>query len=384
MAKSVKLLDPRTGKQYALDEPRWRSDDQWPLMVERLPGIGKDDIDRGTRSLWRYRAALPLDLQPVSLGEGCTPLVEKRWGEWPLLFKLDWVSPTGSFKDKGATVMVSFLNHLGIDRILEDSSGNGGAAIAAYGAAAGMHVRILAPESTQPAKVAQMRIFGADVQLVPGTRQDTEEAALRMAQEIFYASHNWHPFFLQGTKLTAYEIWEDLGYRAPDNVILPVGAGSNVLGCDLGFGELLSAGQIEKLPRIFGVQPLACAPIKASFDAGTNELVSTSFSATMAEGTSIRRPVRLQEVLAAVRRSDGGMVAVNEDEILAALHRLAGMGLFVEPTSAIVAAALEQLYASGRINPGETTVALLTGSGLKASAFVTALFAQHSDRTARA
>lgn len=375
MSNSVKLLDPRTGKRYALNEPRWRSDDEGPLLVEQLPGIGKDDIDTSTRSLWRYRAALPLDLsQPVSLGEGCTPLVEKRWGEQQLLFKLDWISPTGSFKDKGATVMVSFLKHLGIDSILEDSSGNGGAAIAAYGAAAGMRVRILAPESTQPAKVAQMRIFGADVQLVPGTRQDTENAALQMAQEIFYASHNWHPFFLQGTKLTAYELWEQLGYRAPDNVIVPVGAGSNVLGCDLGFCELLAAGQIKKLPRIFGVQPAACAPIKASFDAGKYELVPTQFSTTIAEGASIRRPVRLKEVLSAVYRSEGGMVTVNEDEILAALHRLAGMGLFVEPTSAIVGAALDPLYASGRIRAGETTVALLSGSGLKASAFVTKLF----------
>lgn len=375
MAHRANLVDPRTGKRYPLTEPRWRSDDRGPLLVEALPGIGKDDIDTQTRSLWRYMAALPLDLpQPVSLGEGCTPLIEKPWGSERLLFKLDFVSPTGSFKDKGATVMVSFLKHLGIDAILEDSSGNGGAAIAAYGAAAGMRTRILAPESTQPAKVAQMKIFGADVQLVPGTRQDTEDAALRMAEEIFYASHNWHPFFLQGTKMTAYEIWEQLGFRAPDNIVVPCGAGSNVLGCDLGFCELLAAGQIQKLPRIFAVQPAACAPIKASFDAGRDELVPTEFSTTIAEGASIRKPVRLQEALSALRRCNGGVVSVGEDAILAALHRLASMGLFVEPTSAIVGAALDQLYASGKIRSHETTVALLSGSGLKASAFVTKLF----------
>jgi threonine synthase len=375
MAQSVQLLDPRTGKRYPLLEPRWRSDDQGPLLVEALPGIGKDDVDTKTQSLWRYRASLPLDLpKPISLGEGSTPLVEKPWGAQKLLFKLDWISPTGSFKDKGATVMVSFLNHLGIEAILEDSSGNGGAAIAAYGAAAGMKVRILCPESTQPAKVAQMKIFGADVRLIPGTRQDTENAALQQASEVFYASHNWHPFFLQGTKMTAYEIWEQLGFRAPDNVIVPVGAGSNVLGCDLGFCELLAAGQIKKLPRIFGVQPAACAPIKASFDAGVDELVPTEFSTTIAEGASIRKPVRLKEVLSALRRCGGGIVSVGEDEILKALHRLASMGLFVEPTSAIVGASLDQLYASGKIKSGETTVALLSGSGLKASAFVTKLF----------
>lgn len=376
MTHPIQFFDPRTGKRYPLFEPRWRSDDGGPLLVEALPGIGKDDIDTQSRSLWRYRASLPLDLpEAISLGEGCTPLVEKPWGEQQLWFKLDWISPTGSFKDKGATVMVSFLKHLGIDAILEDSSGNGGAAIAAYGAAAGMHVRILCPESTQPAKVAQMKIFGADVRLIPGTRQDTQNAALQQAAEVFYASHNWHPFFIQGTKLTAYEIWEQLGFRAPDNVIVPVGAGSNVLGCDLGFCELLAAGQIKKLPRIFGVQPAACAPIKASFDAGVDELVPTQFSTTIAEGASIRTPVRLKEVLSALRRSGGSIVSVGEDDILKALHRLASMGLFVEPTSAMVGASLDQLYASGKIRAGETTVALLSGSGLKATAFVTELFA---------
>jgi len=375
MRTSAKFIDPRTGSSYSLDQPRWRSDHGGPLMLEPLPGIGKDDIDSGDRSLWRYRASLPVAIaRPVTLGEGCTPLIEKPWGAQQLLFKLDWISPTGSFKDKGATVMVSFLEQLGIEAILEDSSGNGGAAIAAYGAAAGMRVRILAPESTQPAKVAQMRIFGAEVQLVPGTRQDTETEALRQAEAVFYASHNWHPFFLQGTKMTAYEIWEQLGYRAPDNIILPVGAGSNVMGCDLGFGELLAAGQIKRLPRIFGVQPAACAPIKASFDAGSDELVPTAFGTTIAEGASIRKPVRLREVLSAVRRSGGGMIAVSDEEILAALRRLASMGLFVEPTSAIVGAALDRLYASGQVRSGETTVALLSGSGLKASAFVTKLF----------
>src|ERR1700754_4899060 len=100
MVNSVQLFDPRTGKRYPLLEPRWRSDDQGPLLVEALPGISKDDVDTKTQSLWRYRASLPLDLlQPISLGEGCTPLVEKSWGEQKLLFKLDWISPTGSFKD---------------------------------------------------------------------------------------------------------------------------------------------------------------------------------------------------------------------------------------------------------------------------------------------
>ena len=172
--------------------------------------------------------------------------------------------PTGSFKDRGATVMLSLLRAQGVRAVLEDSSGNGGAAIAAYAAAGGLAATILAPASTSPAKTVQMRAHGATVELIPGTRQDTAEAAIRRAEQIFYASHNWHPFFLHGTKTLAYELWEDLGFRAPDNVIVPCGAGSNVLGCAIGFDELLRAGQIDRPPRLFAAQPAACAPIAAA------------------------------------------------------------------------------------------------------------------------
>ncbi len=156
--------------------------------------------------------------------------------------------PTGSFKDRGASVMLSLLRAQGVSAVLEDSSGNGGAAISAYAAAGGMAATIMAPASTSPAKLVQMRAHGATLELVPGTRQDTSDAAVRRAADIFYASHNWHPFFLHGTKTLAYELWEDLGFRAPDNVITPCGAGSNVLGCEIGFSELQRAGEIDALP----------------------------------------------------------------------------------------------------------------------------------------
>ncbi len=126
--------------------------------------------------------------------------------------------------------------------MLEDSSGNGGAAISCYAAAGGMQATIMAPASTSPAKTVQMRAHGATVELIPGSRQATTDAAVARSSSVFYASHNWHPFFLHGTKTLAYELWEDLGFRAPDNIITPCGAGSNVLGCEIGFSELLRAG----------------------------------------------------------------------------------------------------------------------------------------------
>ena len=135
---SASYIDPVDGREYPLAEPRWRSDAGRPLMLGALPGIGRDDIERGERSIWRYRAALPMPIAPVSLGEGCTPLVEKEWEGARLRFKLELFAPTSSFNDRGAAVMVSYLHQAGIGSILEDSSGNGGAAIAAFGAAAGM------------------------------------------------------------------------------------------------------------------------------------------------------------------------------------------------------------------------------------------------------
>ena len=263
--------------------------------------------------------------------------------------------------------MISALRQQGVTRLLEDSSGNGGAAIAAYAAAAGIKAKILVPASTQPGKTVQMRAYGAEVELIPGSRQDTADEAERQAERIFYASHNWQAFFLQGTKTLAYELWEDLGFRAPDNVLIPTGAGSNVLGCDIGFGELLRRGEIKRLPRLFAVQPANCAPLCASFASGAEDTMPVKTLPTIAEGTAIAKPVRAREVLAAIRRSGGAAVSVTEEEIVEAMNDLARSGLYVEPTSASAAAALSGLLRRGVIRPEETTVVVLTGAGLKAT-----------------
>ena len=194
----------------------------------------------------------------------------------------------------------------------------------------------------------------------------------------FYASHNWQPFFLQGTKTIAYEIWEDLGFHAPDNVIVPVGAGSSLLGCWLGFSELMAVGQIDRMPRLFASQPLNCSPVDAAFEAGSagDGPVERPVTPTIAEGTAIARPLRLREMLAALRDSGGGTVAVTEDQIVQALDGLCSRGLFVEPTSASAPAALSALLERGTITPVETTTVLLTGSGLKAAPTVADLLAE--------
>ena len=361
-------IDPRSGATFPLDQPRWCGPDHAPLLLTPLPGITRGGIDTGTRSLWRYRAAFPFAVDnPITLGEGCTPLIPATVAGVRVLLKCEWFNPTCSFKDRGASVMLSLLRAQGIDHVLEDSSGNGGAAISAYAAAGGMAATIMAPDSTSPAKTVQMRAHGAAVELIPGTRQDTADAAVARSGSIFYASHNWHPFFLHGTKTLAYELWEDLGFRAPDNVIVPCGAGSNVLGCEIGFSELLRAGEIDNFPRIFAAQPANCAPIAAAFIAGSDEPVPTTISPTMAEGTAIAQPIRLREVLGALRETRGGAVTLTEIEIANATLDLARIGIYVEPTSAQAAAAFAKLVATGTITPEQTTVLVMTGSGLKAT-----------------
>jgi threonine synthase len=368
-------IDPASGAHYPLDVPRWCSDERRPLLVTPQGGISRDDIDRGMRSLWRYRASLPVEIaRPISMGEGCTPLVQQAWDNFRPYFKLEWFNPTASFKDRGATVMLSFLRQIGVNAVLEDSSGNGGASVAAYGAAGGMRVKILAPAYTSPAKIAQVRAYGADIQLVEGAREESEAEAIRQSNETFYASHNWQPFFLEGTKSFAYELWEDFNYSAPDNVIMPVGAGSSLLGCYIGFKELLAAEQIKKLPRLFAAQPLHCSPVDASFKEGRDTPVSREVHKTIAEGTAIRRPLRLREMITALRETGGSTVAIPEDGIVSALKRLARQGLFVEPTSATAVAAMDDLINRQVISAKERTVVLITGTGIKSASSIADLF----------
>ena len=371
------FVNPRDGSRYDIDEPRWRAPSGESLLVSDLVGIQRADIDSTKRSIWRYQAALPVKIEhPISLGEGCTPLIPGHYDSQPCRFKLEWFSPTGSFKDRGTSVMLSWLKQQGIKAICEDSSGNGGASVAAYGAAAGMAVTVLVPASTQPAKIAQIRAYGANVVLVPGPREATEAAAIQLASELFYASHNWHPFFLQGTKTIGYEIWEDLGFKAPHNIVIPGSAGSNLLGCHIAFRELLAAGEIEHLPRLFLSQPAHCAPVHASLQAGIDDFVAMDFKPTIAEGTAIKRPIRLQEMLQAIRETRGDTVAIEESEILKASFELARTGLYVEPTCAHAAAAFGKLLEANQISADEETIIILTGTGLKATAFYAEQFSE--------
>jgi threonine synthase len=357
------------GAVYPLDEIRWRCDFEGhePLQITDALGLRPEDVETSTRSIWRYRNALRLPSDAaVSLGEGCTPIVQLTWEGRQVDAKLDYLNPTGSFKDRGVSVAVSHARHFGVTGVVEDSSGNAGASFSAYAAAAGLPCTIYAPAKTSAPKLNQIRLHGAKLNLVEGSRDMVADAARSCPQaEGTYVGHNWNPFFLEGCKTVAYEIWEGLGWAAPDAVVVPVGGGGNLLGLHIGFGELLRCGSISRMPRLFAVQAANCAPLAAAF---TGFEFSNNPVPTMAEGIAIRRPPRLRQILEAVRSSKGTVIAVDESEILSALRHLLGRGIPIEPTSAAAFAGLSRLLLDGTFGRSERVVAVLTGSALKATA----------------
>jgi threonine synthase len=358
---------PACRRSVAADRPLWRCECGSHLNLGPGRGLTRAEIAAGEGSLWRYAAALALRGPPrVSFGEGWTPLVPRRWNGADALFKLESQMPTGSFKDRGTAVMLNHLLEVGVGAIHEDSSGNAGASLAIYAAACGVRCRIYVPAAAPSGKLVQIATAGAEVRAIPGSRQAVTEAALAASVASFYASHNWQPFFIEGTKTLAFEVWEQLGFRAPDNILVPTGYGSNILGLERGFDELERSGATSARPRLFAVQAANCAAFAAAWTAGEDRFVPFATRPTIADGIATPKPVRIAEVLHALRRSNGGVVTVAEDEIMPALAALGRLGLFVEPTAATAGAALTQLLRSGRINPRQTTVVVLTGSGLKA------------------
>jgi threonine synthase len=313
-------------------------------------------------TLWRFAEALPIaEPQDISMGEGMTPVVTAP-GHPGVRLKVDHLMPTGSFKDRGAVLLAALAARLGVTRLMADSSGNAGTAVAAYAARAGIACDVYVPADTSAGKIAQLRAYGATVHRIAGSREDTARAAAHAADEpgVFYASHVHHPFFLHGTKTYVLELWEQLGGRLPGTLLLPAGNGTLVLGSYLGCTELLAQGLIDRLPRIVAVQAAGCAPLAAAFAAGAPAPVGIEPRGTVAEGIAIARPARGAQILHAVRATGGAVVTVTDAQVHAAHAALARAGLYVEPTSAVCWAAID----AGLTGTADV-VAPLCGSGLK-------------------
>lgn len=353
---------------YSISPLRFQCDCGSPLTLLKTTSFSYR-WDTSIASLWRYRDALPFPAETdiVTLGEGLTPVVQISATDAPQHFvKLDYLCPTGSYKDRGASVLLTHLKSLGVDAVVEDSSGNAGAAIAAYSARADIHCTIYCPESTSRGKLQQISAYGASLKLVPGNRMATTEAVLHAAENICYASHNWNPFFLEGTKTLAFEITEQFRDTLPHHIICPVGFGSIYLGLYLGFSELYEAGVIDRVPRLLGVQPASCCPIYNAFRDDTPTITRSPQTAqTLAEGITAELPVRCEMIMDAIQFSNGAFITVDDDDILSGIRTLAEQGVYVEPTSAVVISGYEQFRRQGIIQDDDLTVSILTGSGLK-------------------
>ncbi|MFD4634938.1 threonine synthase [Streptomyces sp. NPDC058284] len=330
-----------------------------------------DSLSRRVNSLWRYAETLPLPTPSISLGEGRTPLVEL---EGRVSAKLDFLMPTLSFKDRGAVVLAALARRLGPDRVIADSSGNAGTAVAAYCARAGLPCTVYVPAGTSPKKLEQIGAHGARLEVVEGDR----EAAARTARAAagtpgtFYASHVHNPYFLHGTKTYVHELWEDLGGTLPDALVVPVGNGTLLLGAALAVRELYGAGLIKSRPALYAVQSAAVAPLAEAWRAGAEDLVGeTPMAPTFAEGIAIPRPLRARQILRAVRDSGGGFLTVTEQQIRTAQTDLASRGLYVESTGVACWAAVREGAAGAGVSGAgvfedRSVVVPLCGAGAKA------------------
>ena len=322
-----------------------------------------ENIDPELPGIWRFRHSfsLPQGAPLITLGEGNTPLIWSEVFGKEVGFKLESLNPTGSFKDRGTAVLLSWLAAVGVTEAVEDSSGNAGASFAAYATRSGIKARIFIPSYASGPKRAQIESYGADVISVPGPRSKAAEAVLQEVNDgAVYASHAYLPQGTAGIATIAYELFQQLG-GIPGTIVLPVGHGSLLLGVALGFQALKRSGIIAESPKIIGVQAAECAPLYRAYLNKSPEPDTIEEGKTIAEGVQISTPYHGREVLRIVKESGGSFSMVAESEITEGQQQLNKLGIHVEVTSALVWAALEQIHH----DYPEPIVCIMTGHGLK-------------------
>jgi threonine synthase len=350
---------------YSSSEPIWKCQCGGLLTLDFHARFPLDKIQKRKPSLWRYREALPIeqDQHIVSFDEGFTPLVEEEFFGKKVLLKQDYLFPSGSFKDRGASVLVSKIKELGIKKVVEDSSGNAGAAIAAYCMKANIDCHIYVPEKASSGKLLQIERYGVQLHKIHGSREDTATAAVQQAEKTYYASHYWNPYFFHGTKTFIFEVVEQLDWRTPDILIIPVGNGTLLYGTFIGLKELQQENIIDKIPRIIGVQAENCAPLAYAWKNHGEICKYKDTKETIAEGIAIPNPVRAKDILNAVKETKGAIIIVKEEEIAKAFFYTLRKGYYIEPTSAVAIAGFEKYPMKKDIE----VVLPLTGHGLKAN-----------------
>ncbi len=346
-----------------------------PLLVRYAKPVPRSAVT-GEASLWRYRDALPLlaPEQPVSLGEGMTPLVElphlaREIGVRRLWVKDEGINPTASFKARGLMMAVTRAKHLGLPGVCVPTAGNAGIALAAYAAAAQMPCRIYAPVTTPPPILGSIRAFGADLQTVDGHIGDAGKATMAFAKEsgYFNVATVREPYRVEGMKTMGYEVAEQLGWRLPDAIVYPTGGGEGTIGIWKAINEMVGWGWLPAdttKPRMIIAQAAGCAPLVRAFAAGEEKATPWENPITHASGLRVPGPLGDRLTLRTLRESGGDAEAVAEERIKAGTFLLASRsGIDAAPEGGAALEAARQLVSAGRLAADAEVVVFNTGSG---------------------
>jgi threonine synthase len=352
-----------------------------PLEVaydyERIAAtISRERIARGPSSIWRYADLLPADANgAVSLGGGFTPLVRAdrlaaELGLGELWIKNDALNPTGSFKDRVVSVALTKARELGFKVAACASTGNLANSVAAHAAQAGMRSVVFIPADLEAAKIVASAVFGGDVIAIDGNYDDVNRLCAELTSERpdwAFVNINIRTYYGEGSKTLAYEVAEQLGWQAPDHVVVPIGSGSQLTKIAKGFAELHTVGLLDEVPavRISGAQAAGCSPVAAAFAAGT-DVIQPVRPDTIAKSVAIGDPADGPYALDVVRSSGGAIDSVTDDEIVEGIRLLARTeGIFAETAGGVTIATLAKLAAAGVVRADERVVAYVTGNGLK-------------------
>ncbi|MDA8266858.1 MAG: threonine synthase [Actinomycetota bacterium] len=338
--------------------------------------LTRERIAAGPQTIWRYAPLLPVDdPAPIDLGTGFTPLVRAErlgaeLGLHDLWLKNDTANPTGSFKDRVVSVALTKARQLGFKVAACASTGNLANSVAAHAARAGMVSVVFIPSDLETAKIVTTAVYGGHVVAVDGTYDDVNRLCAELTSEHpswAFVNVNIRTYYAEGSKTLAFEVAEQLGWQAPDHVIVPVASGSQLTKIRKGFGELYRVGLLDEEPhvRVSGAQAAGCAPVADAFAAGADAIRPVKPS-TIAKSLAIGNPADGWYALDAVRRSGGAFASVTDDEIIDGIRLLARTeGIFAETAGGVTIASLAKLAAQGVVRPEEKVVAYITGHGLK-------------------
>ncbi|MCO1582303.1 MULTISPECIES: threonine synthase [unclassified Crossiella] len=339
--------------------------------------VRREDIEAGPQSIWRYRNLLPVpstvDAHP-NTDPGCTRLVRadrlaKALGVRRIWVKDDTGNPTHSFKDRVVAVALAAARELGFKVLACPSTGNLANAVAAAAARAGWESVVLIPSSLERAKILTTAVYDGALIAVDGNYDDVNRLATELAadhEDWAFVNVNVRPYYAEGSKTLGYEVAEQLGWRLPDQIVVPIASGSQLTKVDKGFRELGELGLVEQSPyRVFGAQATGCSPVAAAFKAG-HDVVTPVKPDTIARSLAIGAPADGPYVLDTVRRTNGAIENVSDEEVVEGIRLLARTeGIFAETAGGVTVATAKKLIETGQLDPDAETVLLITGDGLK-------------------